>query len=398
MIRNILRVIIPILLLGLGILAIRYFLSTRPQVETTEQPQLVPVVRTMTAEEENIRLTVFSQGTVGPRTVTALVPEIAGRVVYVSPSLVNGGFFEEGEVLLRIDPYDYRLAISQAESAVAQARLALEQERAEALVARQEWEELGKGEPASPLVLREPQTAFAEASLESAIAALEMARRNLEKTEIAAPYDGRVREKSVDIGQYISPGVSLAQLYAVDFAEVRIPLPDADLAYIDIPLNYRGDDYDEKAGPKVKVRTKFAGREFSWDGRVVRTEGEIDPATRMLYAVVQVEDPYGRGRNPEKPPLAVGMFVETEILGNWVSGAVSLPRSAVREDDVVLLVDDDSRLEFREVEILKSEPERVIIGDGIKDGEVVCLSNLDAVVEGMEVRIAEEDSGGEDAS
>lgn len=397
MIRNILRVVIPILLLGLGILGIRYFLATRPPVETTETAPLVPVVRTITAEEEDIRLTVVSQGTVGPRTVTALVPEIAGKVVYTSPSLVDGGFFEEGEVLLRIDPNDYHLAIAQAESAVAQARLNLEQEKAEALVARQEWEELGNEEPASPLVLREPQIAYAEASLESAIASLEMARRNLEKTEIKAPYAGRVSEKNVDIGQYVSPGVSLAQLYAVDVAEVRIPLPDADLAYIDLPLKFRDEEDEENKGPEVKVSTRFAGKDFTWEGRIVRTEGEIDPATRMLYAVVQVEDPYGRGRNPDKPPLAVGMFVETEILGHWVEDAVSLPRSAVREGDVVWVVGNDNRLEFREVEVLKSEPERFIISDGIEDGELICVSSLEAVVEGMEVRIAEDDPEGEDA-
>lgn len=397
MIRNILRVVIPILLLGLGILGIRFFLATRPPVETTETAPLVPVVRTITAEEEDIRLTVVSQGTVGPRTVTALVPEIAGKVVYTSPSLVDGGFFEEGEVLLRIDPNDYHLAIAQAESAVAQARLNLEQEKAEALVARQEWEELGNEEPASPLVLREPQIAYAEASLESAIASLEMARRNLEKTEIKAPYAGRVSEKNVDIGQYVSPGVSLAQLYAVDVAEVRIPLPDADLAYIDLPLKFRDEEDEENKGPEVKVSTRFAGKDFTWEGRIVRTEGEIDPATRMLYAVVQVEDPYGRGRNPDKPPLAVGMFVETEILGHWVEDAVSLPRSAVREGDVVWVVGNDNRLEFREVEVLKSEPERFIISDGIEDGELICVSSLEAVVEGMEVRIAEDDPEGEDA-
>lgn len=390
MIRNILRVIIPIVFLGIGVMGIRYFISTRPVVETAEKPRLIPVVRTLEAELQDMRLTVISQGTVGPRTVTNLLPEVSGRVVYISPSLALGGFVEEEEVLLRIDPYDYQLAIAQAESAIAQARLNLEKEKAEAEVSRQEWEALGKGEEASPLVLREPQIAYAEAALESARASLEQARRNLEKTEIRSPFTGRVRQKSVDIGQYVSPGSSLAQLYSVDVAEVRIPLPDSDLQYVNIPLNYRGDDPESNQGPDVIVTAEFAGKKHSWEGKIVRTEGEIDPASRMLYAIVQVEDPYARSKDRNKPPLAVGMFVNTEIQGKWVSGVVALPRSAVREGSSVWIVSSDNRLEFREVNILKAETDRILIDRGILDKEVICISSLDAVVEGMQVTVAEE--------
>ena len=388
MIRNILRVIIPLLFIGLGVMGIRYFISTRPAVETEEKSQLIPVVRTVKTELQKIRLTVSSQGTVGPRAETSLVPEIAGRVIYVSPSLVVGGFFEENEVLLRIDPYDYRLAIAQAESAIAQAELNLEKEKAEAAVARQEWEDLGKDGQASPLVLREPQIAYAEASLASAKASLELSRRNLEKTEIKAPYAGRIRQKNVDIGQYVSPGASLAQLYSVDVAEVRIPLPDSDLEYLDIPLNYRGDDPRETRGPEVLVKTEFAGKEHAWKGRIVRTEGEIDPASRMLYAIVQVQDPYGRSSDRNKPPLAIGMFVNTEIQGRLVSDVVALPRSAVRDNNTVWIINSENRLEFREVNVLKSETNRILIDKGLRNGELICISTLDAVVEGMEISVA----------
>ena len=391
MIRNILRVIIPLLFIGLGVLGIRYFINTKPAVETEEKFQLIPVVRALRAELQDMKLAVSSQGTVGPRAQTSLLPEISGRVLYISPSLVTGGFFEEGEALLRIDPYDYQLAIVQAESAIAQARLNLEQEKAEAEVSRQEWEDLGKGEAASPLVLRQPQIANAEASLESARASLEQARRNLKKTEIKAPYSGRVRQKNVDIGQYVSPGASLAQLYSVDVAEVRVPLPDAELAFVNIPLNYRGDDSGGGEGPAVLVTAEFAGQEHAWKGKIVRTEGEIDPATRMLYAIVQVEDPYGRSKDRDKPPLAVGMFVNTEIQGRRVSGVVILPRSAIRDGSTVWIVNGESRLEFRDVNVLKSETNRVIIDKGLGEGDLICISTLDAVVEGMEVTVSDEE-------
>ena len=152
-----------------------------------------------------------------------------------------------------------------------------------------------------------------------------------------APYTGRIRTKSVDVGQFVSRGAPVARVYAVDYAEVRLPIPDAELAYVDLPLAFRGQAGDAK-GPKVTLRAQFAGREHTWQGRIVRTEAEIDPQSRMVQAVARVADPYGQGGRPGRPPLAVGMFVEAEIEGRWTSSVV-LPRVALRGGDTVYVID-----------------------------------------------------------
>ena len=291
------------------------------------------LVRVITVEPETLSLKVRAEGTVAPRTESQLVPEVAGRVVEVSPSLAAGGFFEEGEALLKIEAREYDLAVIRANAAIAQAKLRLATERQEAEVARKEWRALGQGEP-NPLVVREPQIAEALAALASAEAALAQAKFDLERTVVRAPYAGRVRSKQVDVGQFVQRGAPVATLYSVDLAEVKLPIPDAELEFVNLPLAYRGAA-ESARGPAVTLTARFAGREHKWRGRIVRTEGEIDPATRMVHAIAQVEDPYAPGRDARRPPLAVGMFVEAEIDGRRVSNIVRLPRTALRGDSRV---------------------------------------------------------------
>jgi RND family efflux transporter MFP subunit len=379
------KVTFPLVVIVIGALSAGAMILSRKQPETRIPEPPVPLVRVLPVALEDLRLNVKSQGTVKPRTETTLVTEIAGRVLEVHSSFVAGGFFEEGDLLLAVDPHDYRQALIQARAAVAQTELRLAQEQAEAEVARQEWKDLGGGE-ASPLTLRVPQVREAEAAVASAKAAVVKAERDLERTSIRAPYAGRVREKSVDRGQYVTPGTPLAKIYSVDFAEIRLPLPDADLAFVDLPLVFR-DAGSRKPGPEVVLRAEFAGRSFEWQGRLVRTEGEIDPRSRMVHAVAQVSDPYGRGDDPERPPLAVGLYVEAEIAGRTVEGVAVIPRTALRNGTQVLVVDESDQLQFRDVEVLRISDDRAVIGSGLNDGERVCVSNLTAVTNGMRVRI-----------
>ena len=385
MIKLLLKILLPLATLAVASAWAWKIFNDRPVVETRPPEVPVPVVRAVPAQLQTLRLKVMSQGTVAPRTQTTLFPEIAGRVLQVSPSLADGGFFEAGAELLRIDPTDYRLQVVQAESQIAQAQLSLETEEAQAEVARKEWQSLGKGE-ASPLLRRVPQIARAKAALSSAQAALAQAERNLEKTRINAPFAGRVLRKNVDIGQYVTPGTPVATIYSVDYAEIRLPLPDEELAYVDLPLSYRGDG-SQKRQPVVLLRTEFGQRQHSWTGRIVRTDGTIDPQTRMIHAIAQVADPYGRGPDPDRPPLAVGMFVEAEIQGRLMKEVVALPRAALRGEDQVLVVDPDSKLRFRRVNVVRLERERVLIDSGLQEGELVSLATLTTVVDGMKVQV-----------
>ncbi len=381
-----LMVVVPVLVLAVGILG--YFIMDSTQSEPEQNPPkvIIPVVQAMKVSTESRRLKVKAEGTVAPKTASQLTSEVSGRVIWVSSALATGGFFSIGEVLLKIDPREYELAIIRARSAVAQAKLKLAAERQEAVLAKQEWENLGEGTPTA-LVLRKPHIADAEASVSAAEAALKQTEYDLERTFVRASYDGRVRSEQVDVGQFVSRGNSLASLYSVDFAEVRLPIADAELAYLNLPLAYRGQT-PSKPGPRVILQSEFGGKYHKWIGRIVRTEGEIDPQTRMVHAIVQVKDPYGRGSKENRPPLAVGMFVEAEIQGKWVKNIVALPRNVLRGDQV-MIIDEDSRLQFRKIEILRLEENEVLVLSGLEEGELVCLSTLEIPVNGMEVRVIE---------
>tara|TARA_Y100001949_G_scaffold63940_2_gene54144 strand:- start:1993 stop:3138 length:1146 start_codon:yes stop_codon:yes gene_type:complete len=356
----------------------------RPDAPTRPPIVIIPQVRVVEVELTEVTLTVKSQGTVEPRTQSQLVPEVSGRIIDVSPSFVAGGFFEAGDVLFKTDPHDYEQALVQRNAEVESARLHIAQEEAEAEVAQWGWDRVGTGQARS-LTLREPQIASAKAELAAAKANLETAQRNLERTEVRAPFSGRVRQKNVDVGQFVTVGAPVARIYAVDAAEVRLPLPNEDLAYLDLPLNYRGES-GRIRGPAVTLRAEFAGRIHEWQGRIVRTEGEIDPQTRMVHVVAEVQNPYGRGPDPTRPPLAAGMFVEAEIVGRTVEHVAIVPRAALRGPSQVLVVDVNSRLRFRDVEVLRATTNELFILGGLETGDRVNVSPVEAVSDGMEVR------------
>lgn len=387
------KILLPSLILVAAVAVTFAMIRTRPKAETRAREVVPPLVRVLTVRKQDLQLRVHSQGTVVPRTQTTLVSEVDGRVLEVSDSFVSGGFFDPDDVLLRLDPTDFELAVVRARAAVAQAEVRVALEEAEADVAKREWQDLGEGEPA-PLVTRGPQLEQARAALEAARAALQQAEVDLKRTRVRAPFLGRVREKLVDVGQSVVPGQSLARIYAIDYAEVRLPVPDEDLAFVDLPMTHR--ERSDGSGPqtplpRVIVSTRFAGAVYEWEGRIVRTEGEIDPQSRMVHVVAQVPDPYRRREDPNHPPLAAGLFVDAEIFGNEVRDVVVLPRAAMRGRDQVLVVDAGERLRFRRVDVLRAERERILVRGGLQEGEHVCLSSLEAVTDGMRVRATEDE-------
>ena len=238
----------------------------------------------------------------------------------------------------------------------------------------------------------------AEAILEAAKVSLDQARRDLNRTEIVAPFDGRVRDEKVDVGQFVSRGASIAKLYATDFAEIRLPLADRQLKYLDLPGIRQA--FDASEGPTVRLRAHFAGAEHTWSGRIVRTEGEIDARSRMVHVVARVENPYRVERSADdRPPLAIGLFVRAEIEGPIEQGVTVVPRSALRDDRELMVVDAEDRLRLRTVDVLRIDREEVLIRTRLGAGERVCVSPLEVVVDGMRVRaIADEASSGRAAS
>lgn len=378
---TLLKTVLPLLVLVIGALGAKTLIDSRvlPDAKAPEVP--IPLVTTLKAQRSDYRVHVPSQGTVMPRTESQLVVEVSGRVTSISPDFINGGFMEEGELLLQIDPRDYELAVAQAGVEMARAARRVTEEEADSEVARQEWERIGDGEP-SELTLRLPQVAEAKATLVAAEAMLERAKRDLERTQVLAPFSGRVRSKSVDTGQFVSMGSSIATVYATDYAEVRLPLPDRELEFLDLP--FAGDQADPSLLPEVELFADFAGKARSWSARLVRTEGELDAMTRMVMAVARVENPYGQPG--AEVPLALGMFVKGTIAGHLLEDVFALPRTAVRDGERAYILDDDDRLHFVPVEIVRRERELVILRADIPEGTRIVISPIEIVTDGMQVR------------
>ena len=324
------KLALPVAVLLVGALLAGGLIQARPSVATHRPPRPTPLVRVVRAQPESIHLTIRAQGSVAPRTESDLIAEVSGRITWVSPSLAAGEFVQAGDPLLRIDRRDYEVAVARAQAALtrAESQLALA-ERASSR--RRNLAERGVASPAA-LDDAENSTRVAEANQLESLALLTQARNDLSRTEITAPFAGRVRAMHVGVGQFVNRGSPLARIYAVDYAEIRLPISDGEAALVDLPIGYRGDGSADDE-PEVVLSAEFGGREHRWQGRIVRTEGELDPRTRMIHAIARVEDPYGRGDRPDRPPLAVGLFVEAEISGRRVDGVYALPRGALRGND-----------------------------------------------------------------
>jgi RND family efflux transporter MFP subunit len=401
-------------LLSLGILlfagiVVWALVLTRPEA-VPEPPEIrAPVVRALRVEPQELALVVQAQGTVAPRTESEIVSQVSGEVLWISPALVSGGFFEEKEPLLRIDPIDYEAALETARATLARAK----SEANRALKERDRQRRLAKQSVASQARIDDAENAYrvAAAMERDATARVGIAERDLARTEIRAPYAGRVRSENVDRGQFVVRGESVARVYAVDFAEVRLPIPDRELRYMELLLGYReklvsdsetatgsGEAITEGAlthavapvfEPRVTFQAEFAGALHTWEGKIVRTEGELDPKSRMVTLVARVADPYGRTSDRTRPPLAVGLFVEAAIEGLGLEDAFVLPRSALKEGSRVMVIDAEERAYFRAVDVLREERDRVVITGGLRAGDLVCVSPLPGAVDGMRVRVSE---------
>lgn len=400
--KKILKIVLPIIVLLIGAAVAVAFVLSRKAPPRVQSPPLGPLVRTFPVEVQDVTVTVTGHGTVSPKMEVELAAEVSGRVVGVSPHMVNGGFFRRGDLLVNIDPRDYELAVARAEADVARYTYELTRERQEADIARREWQILSRGsennqisEPdEESLIFRGPQLKLAEANLDAARARLKEARLALERTSVKAPFNGRVKSESVDVGQYLTPGKVLALIYGTDSAEIVLPLPDEELRWFDTDM-FGNSSGSRKAA--VTIRTSFSGKVHEWAGRVIRTEGSIDSASRLVNVVVEVSDPYSSGKRSGSVPLTVGMFVEGEIKGRTLRQAAVIPRSALRNGDTVWLAMDTGVLEMRKVSAARVTEHNAYITAGLAQGDRAILSRIDAVTDGMKIRVAEDVAQGPDA-
>ena len=380
------RTLLPAGILLIGVVTSLALLANRSQPEPEMAQPSLPRVEVLEVQPQTVRLTVKSQGIAMPRTEIDLVTEVAGKVTGVHPAFAAGGFFRRGDKLVMVDPRDYLLAMIEAKSRLAEARRLLAQEEAQGDQALNEWRVLGEGTP-TPLALRKPQ--LAEMRAKVAAAKAELAKASLQHTRctLKAPFDGRIRTKLVDIGQYIVPGEPIARLYATDSAEVRLPVSMDELALIDLsPMH--PEQGSRQTLPTVTLRATIGGMPAHWEGHIIRTEGALDPTTGQLFLVARIPYPF-LPRRDDRPPLLPGTFVQSEIEGRERPHIFVLPPAAINTtNNEVMIVDAANRVTIQQLDILKQEPDRVLVRGGLQTGDRIVLSGIDVPVDGLEVQVA----------
>ena len=412
--RRMIQTVLAVLVLGLGVLALLGLKQLQRKPEQRETIEFVPLVTVQAVSVGDVPITVEGFGTVEARVEVQLVSQVGGQVVELHPALIAGGFFEAREMLVRIDPADYELAVArvQAELAQAQAIIIATDARivdAQARVddAQSEFQrltQLGATGAASKREVRRADLAYQAAQAQhdeahalrkstaarrdAAQVALRQARLNLQRTELALPFNGRITRKDVDVGQYVGAGQGVARAYGTDVMQVPVPLEDAELAWFDVPgesSGIAGEAAGAAKGSAVTLHTEFAGRSLTWRGRVMRLKGQVDPITRMVHVIVEVTDPLdtqGYGHR-----LMPGMFVRAHIHGNTLMRVATLPRHSLRDNNTVWLV-RDAKLRFHCVEPIRKQHTDVLVR-GLVDGLQVITSGLDVYTDGMRVHTAE---------
>ena len=375
------KAIITIAVLLAAVAAAAGIIMSRPMPEQLTVSETTSAIRAMTVVKESLRLKIRSEGTVTPKTQTNVIPEIKGRVTWISPNLVVGGYFQAGDLLVTIDAADYEARTGLAQAQLLRAEAELEHKRFEL----QRLQTLIKDNLVSQSNLENAARAhkIAKANVIESKINLAQAERDLSRTKITAPFEGMVRSESIDIGQFVQQGAPIASIYASDAVEVRLPIVNAQLAYLD-PANLQRGELDPATAPMIRLTARYAGTSFVWRGQLARTEGEIDAQSRMITAVARVRQD---NQSPDVPPLQVGAFVAAEIEGQYLNDIVRLPRAALRPNSQVLIIDGDNRLRFRAVNVLRLENDFVLIDSGLERGEVVTLSPIQTVVDGMRVSL-----------
>jgi len=378
-------------LIPLGIFAALLLVAALIRLNPPETEQrIIPtgpqiVVEVEPVERRDYQVMLQSYGTVQPRTRSMLVAQVGGQIVAINENVRGGGFFEEGDVLGRIDPRDYEADVRISEASLADARQALAEAEARTQQAREDWERLGNAGEAPELVLRIPQLEAAKARIKSAESALQKAKLDLERTKIVAPFAGRVLRKLVDLGQVVSPNTQLAEIYATDVVEIRLPLRNRDLGFIRLPESYRFGSVGEDDRIAVTIRSDLIGNE-EWPARLVRTEGAIDEAARQLHVIAQIDDPFGHG-SEGRSPLKIGQYVTAEIEGDRLSDVLVIPNNTIYQGSYVYVV-ENGLLQRKDITIAWQNDDDAIVDSGLEHGDQLVITPLGQVTSGLRVRIA----------
>jgi RND family efflux transporter MFP subunit len=382
------RIIVPVVCLILFVLVAYAIKSSQPEASTGKASKNASMlVKTQVLEPQAFTLTVQSFGVVQAKHRSELNALVSGQVRKVSPAFKAGGRVSEGDVLLSLDTSEYELALQEARSNLANAELALAEEKARSEQAKRDWNSRKDGLQGNDFTLRRPQLKAAEENLNTAQARLKLAQLNLERCQVRATFSGRIQNTFVEQGSVVSPGLLLASGYDTSFAEVRLAVASDALKYLNVPEGQG----DLAQGSTVRFTNNLLKPAQVWEGRIIRSEAAIDSTTQQLYLVAEIEQPFDRKilGQLERHPLALGQYLEAEIVGKRLDKVIAIPSSAIYQGRYVYL-QEDGRLQRRDVEIFWAEGEISLIATGLNEGDELIVTSLGLISSGTPVRTAEQ--------
>jgi len=386
------KALLPVII-AIATIALMMVIFKNPPTSKRGKPSKAPqiTVVTTTLTPQNYQVMVQSFGTVKPRTESVLFAQVSGQINHVSKQFRAGGFFEQGDILIELDDRDYRAEVNIAQASLMSAKQNLQEEGARVQQAKADWKRLGNGKAANVLVLRQPQYETAAAQVLSAQAQLDKVKLSLERTKIVAPYAGRILKKNVDIGQVVSSNTELADIFAVDYVEIRLPIKNKDLSLMKLPEEYRDSDANNINSmiSNVVISSDLMGQQI-WQGKIVRTESAIDQASQQLYVVAQIIRPYD-GEYNHGAQIKMGQYVTAQITGRIVENALVIPSSAVYQGSYVYIV-ENGLLMRKEVQLGWQNGTEAIVTAGLVAHDELVLTPLGQVSSGTRVAIAGQDS------
>jgi len=375
------KVLPPVLVFAASIFIVNALVAAKPVPEKNPKKQRIVSLFVDEVVAKTVKLTVSSQGEVKPQTEIDLTAQVSGQIVSISKNFTEGSQFNYGSSLIKIDDTDYKLAVIRAQAQVASARVDVEKEMANSKIKKDQWRrKSGKTKP-SDYALNIPQVAQARAQLMAAQAELKSAEINLTRTKVTAPFDGRVRNENIAIGQYVTPTTVLGHIFSTAVVEVRLPLTDLQLAELNLPMGFVANDNN---APIVTFTANMGNEKQQWQGLIVRTNAAIDKQTRMIYAIAEIPEPYDRKNNTA--PMAVGLYVNAEINSHKDQDTLMFPRLALHNKDKVYVINAENKLEIRTVKVLSTSKDFVYVASGVIAGEKVVTSTVPVVIEGMQVK------------
>ncbi|MDN3485188.1 efflux RND transporter periplasmic adaptor subunit [Pseudoalteromonas sp. APC 3224] len=382
------KIIIPAAVVVTALLIVFFIKSNPPEARRfSSAPKAAISVSVLELVPQSYQVMIDSYGTVKPRTQSLLVAQASGQIIEVSDEFREGGFFEKSDVLLKLDDRDHQAEVKSAQANLLTAEQSLLEEKARGQQALTDWKRLGGSSQASSLVLREPQLAAAQAQVLSAQAALEKAELDLERTKVTAPYAGRILSRSVDLGQVVSNNTQLATIYAIDSVEIRLPIKNKDLSFVNLPEQYR-DGAKNQAGSLVKFSSDLVG-EQTWQGQLARTEGAIDENAQQLYVVAKIDDPY-KSTASNQYPIKIGQYIKAQIAGKTVQNALIIPNSTIYQGTYVYVVEGDV-LKRKDVTFAWQNANQAMIKTGLKANDKLVVTPLGQVSSGTKVSILGEE-------